>query len=394
MAGLADVPFYGAYRQVGLENEVTRPAAELQQTQAAMGLMGALQKQRQEAAFRDAMSRATTPEEQVAVASKFASPDKLIDIQQRSIDRREAAEARALQFAQNLELRQQQLQQQRELAESRLQNDRDRQQFEQWYRTQALTLQQQNNALNAHLRSLGLEIQRQGNDIRIGQINQANLDRENREIETQIGKTSDRMKDVMPVWTSAQQLNNILSQFTPKDVPGVGYLKNTDIGKFFLSGTGKDVSSSIKLFGNSVLKAMSGAAVTAPEEIRQMAAQMADGRFSAEDFYIAWPKMSQWVNDQVRLSTAGLTPKAKERFLERTGLKLDPITPRFVFEKGALKDTAAPMPNSLVPANPESGSPVPMPGSLSGAEIGGQAIPMPGSLAEVPPPPPGFKLNK
>ena len=42
---LADIPFYGAYRQVGLENEVTRPAAELQQTQAAMGLMGALQKQ-------------------------------------------------------------------------------------------------------------------------------------------------------------------------------------------------------------------------------------------------------------------------------------------------------------------------------------------------------------
>jgi hypothetical protein len=149
------------------------------------------------------------------------------------------------------------------------------------------------------------------------------------------------MKDVMPVWTAGNQLNQILSQYTPKEVPGVGYLKNTDIGKFFLTNTGKDVSSSIKLFGNSVLKAMSGAAVTAPEEVRQMAAQMADGRFSAEDFYVAWPKMSQWMNEQVQLATAGLTPKAKERFLERTGLKLDPVKPRFVFEGGKLIDTSA-----------------------------------------------------
>jgi hypothetical protein len=86
---------------------------------------------------------------------------------------------------------------------------------------------------------------------------------------------------------------------------------------------------------------MSGQAVTAPEEIRQMAAQMADGRFSAKDFYIAWPKMAQWVNDQVSLSTAGLTPKAKERFLDRTGLKLDPLKPRFTLEGGELKDTTA-----------------------------------------------------
>jgi hypothetical protein len=167
----------------------------------------------------------------------------------------------------------------------------------------------------------------------------AEAEKEEKTIEGQIGKTADRMKDVTPVFTAAKQLNQILGRYTPDEVPGLGYAKNTDIGKVFLSDEGKDVSSSIKLFGNSVLKAMSGAAVTAPEEIRQMAAQMADGRFSAKDFYIAWPKMSQWVNDQVSLSTAGLTPKAKERFIERTGLDLSPITPRFNFEGGKLKDT-------------------------------------------------------
>jgi hypothetical protein len=184
------------------------------------------------------------------------------------------------------------------------------------------------------------------------QRQRAEAEKEERTIEGQIGKTADRMKDVTPVFTAAKQLNKILGRYTPEEVPGLGYAKNTDIGKVFLSDEGKDVSSSIKLFGNSVLKAMSGAAVTAPEEIRQMAAQMADGRFSAKDFYIAWPKMSKWVNDQVSLSTAGLTPKAKERFIERTGLDLSPITPRFNFEDGKLKDGKG-----------------------------------------VPPPPPGFKVN-
>ena len=379
---LAGIPGYGAYVARRQMNEAA-PMQELQQASGAMSLMGALQKQQQEGAFRDALSRATTPEEQVAVAARFASPDKLIDIQQRSIDRREAAADRALQFAQTLEVKREQLAQQRELAMERLTDARARQAFEENYKTQMLTLQQQQQSVNNYLRGLGLQIQQQGNEIRLGQINQATNDRENREIESQIGKTSDRMKDVMPVWTAARQLNANLGRYTPQNVPGVGYLKNTDIGKFFLSDKGKDVSSDIKLFGNSVLKAMSGAAVTAPEEIRQMAAQMADGRFSAQDFYIAWPKMSEWVNDQVRLSTAGLTPKAREKFIERTGLKLDPIAPRFVFENGTLRDTTAPI-SAQAP-----NVPVAAPTAAGGEFYTGSE-----STDNVPPPPPGFKLNK
>ena len=92
--------------------------------------------------------------------------------------------------------------------------------------------------------------------------------------------------------------------------------------------------------------------MTPSEEVRQMAATMADGRFSAKDFYVAWPKIADWVNDQVSLGTASLTPAAKPVFEERTGMKMDRIAPRFQtsYEGGklSLKDTRA----AAMPAPP------------------------------------------
>lgn len=335
MAGLADIPFYGAYAARRQMNEQA-PMQELQQASGALGLMGAIQQQRKAQAYEAAMGALpadATPEQRIDVAAKFASPDKLIGIQQDALNRKEAAAARAQQFQQTLDLKRDELERKRSEFEQRTADANQRLQFDQWYRGQMLVLQQQNAALAAEMKRLGLQNQAD-QKARVA----------DQDIERQIGKTADRMKDVQPVWTAAQQLNGLLSRYTPDDIPGVGYAKNTDLGKALLTEEGKDVSSSIKLFGNSVLKAMSGAAVTAPEEIRQMAAQMADGRFGAKDFYIAWPKMAEWVNDQVRLSTAGLTPQARERYIERTGLKIDPIAPRFAFTNGQLVDTKAPKP--------------------------------------------------
>jgi hypothetical protein len=101
--------------------------------------------------------------------------------------------------------------------------------------------------------------------------------------------------------------------------------------------------------GNSILKAMSGTAVTAPEEVRQMAAQMADGRYDAKDFYVAWPKISAWLNSQSAVATSGLTDAARQRLIDRTGMNLDPVKPRYAVEyqggKLNLKDTySAPPP--------------------------------------------------
>lgn len=314
-------------------------------------LQGVLQKREQEQAARrelEALGPNPKHEDVVGVVSKYANPHDLLKVYQDEANRKDATRERALQFAQTLDLKQQALEQAKEQFAQRNADAAARQQFEQFYKTESLKHRQAADALQGQLRTMGLEVQKTNNELRVERFNAAERDREEKLIEQQIGKTADRMKDVGPVFSAAKQLNNTLNLYTPENVPGVGYAKNTDIGKAFLSDKGKDVSSSIKLFGNSVLKAMSGTAVTAPEEIRNMAAQMADGRFSAHDFMVAWPKMAEWTNAQVALATAGLTPKAKERFIERTGLKLDPISPRFTFDaqSGSLKDTrgAAPAP--------------------------------------------------
>ena len=324
------------------------------------------QANQKEQAYRAALSQAQTPEDQEKVAIQFGGPEAVM----KSMDRKAT-------IAASREGQQATLEQRRQAAEDRLgQQTQYANMMHEWrmaqaktaeekaaadaaYRAQVLGFQQQNAQTMAELRRMGLTIQQQGQALQQERQAQQQREAEEKAIEGQIGKTADRMKDVQPVWTAAQQLNAIMTRYTPENIPGIGYLKNTDVGKIALSQEGKDVSSSAKLLGNSILKAMSGSAVTAPEEIRQMAAMMADGRFSSQDFYTAWPKISEWVNDQVKLSTAGLTPKARERFIERTGLKLDPLKPRFTFDGKKLVDTQA-------PAQPQ---------------------------VDLPPPPPGFQIN-
>lgn len=372
---LADIPGLAGYTAQTQVNDA-QSMGNLQQAGGAMGLMETVRKHQQAQQFRgamDALGPNPDPAAAMAVATKFAGPDKIIDVLHKSEDRKAASAERAAAFAQTLEMKQAQLDQKREQFEAQQRTAQERMQFEQWYKTQSLGIQQQNAALNAHLKGLGLEIQKQGNEIRLTQINATRDQQNERTIEQQVGKTADRMKDVAPVLNAAKQLNVLMSKYTPDNIPGVGYLKNTDVGKIALTGEGKDVSASIKLFGNSVLKAMSGAAVTAPEEIRQMAAQMADGRFSAKDFYIAWPKMAGWVNSQAQLSAAGLTPPARERFVDRTGMDLAPITPRYTFDSktGKMVDTQA--------------------AAAAGAPAA--AVPAPAAPAGLPPLPPGFKLD-
>ncbi len=366
------------YNVPGLGGFVAAKEAEQEQTARSLGtaaqvltLRQALDRQAQADAFRrDVSALGANPGQEaiVGVANKYADPDTLLKMHQASLDRQQAVQDRALQFAQTLDLKQQQLDQAREAAAQRAQDAASRQAFEQFYKTETLKNQQAANALQGQLRTMGLEIQKQGNELRVMQFDANKRAQEERTIEGQVGKTADRMKDLGPVLSAGRQLNDLLSMYTPQDVPGVGYLKNTDMGKFFLSDKGKDVSASVKLFGNSVLKAMSGQAVTPNEEIRQMAAQMADGRFSARDFYIAWPKMATWLNDQTALATSGLTPPARERFVDRTGMKLEPLAPRFFFDQasGKLIDT-----------------------QRAGAAPAPSAAP-----AGIPPPPPGFTLNR
>lgn len=335
LAGYIAAQQQGQQQTMGNLN-VANLLEQLQQRQAA---------NQKEQAYRQELSglgSSPTQEQLAGVAAKYGGPDALLKIQQGSLDRQAA------------------LAQQKTIADERLGQQKQMADMMHEYRlAQAKTADERtaeiarHNAVVEQFQSQNAttvnELKRLGLQIQQDKVTSSRTDKEEKDIEGQINKTANRLKDVQPVMVAAHQLNDLLSQYTPDNVPGVGYMKNTDMGKALLSKEGKDVSSSIKLVGNSILKAMSGTAVTAPEEVRQMAAQMADGRYDAKDFYVAWPKISAWLNSQSAVATSGLTDAARQRLIDRTGMNLDPVKPRYAVEyqggKLNLKDTyAAPPP--------------------------------------------------
>lgn len=90
MAGLADVPFYGAYIQRSQMNQ-QEPLVQLQQASGALGLAQKLREQEQQQAFSREMGMLgpeATHDQIVGLASKYAtSPEKVLAIHQAAANR-------------------------------------------------------------------------------------------------------------------------------------------------------------------------------------------------------------------------------------------------------------------------------------------------------------------
>lgn len=311
----------------GMEMPAIGPSPEAQQRMALM---------ENERGFRAAIGAAGDDEEKIAgAAMQFGKPELAVGL----INRKQDRIARAAQQADVAEQRIKENDRMHEYRMAQAKTDADR-------AAEMSRHNQISERLMASSQAAAADARAENRQFRTIQLQmmgdtkaRALLEKDDAQIEKQIGTVAHTMKDIQPVFTAAKQLNSILGQYTPDTAPGLGYAKNTSAGAVFLSQEGKDVASSVKQVGNSILKAMSGAAVTPSEEVRQMAASMADGRFSGKDFYAAWPKISAWINDQHALAAAPLTPKARERFQERTNIKLDPIVPKYTTEtvNGVLK---------------------------------------------------------
>lgn len=94
---LANIPGLAGYLGAR-QNDQQTSLGQLQQLSGVMGLQQTLQKAQQEQQYRQEMAGARTPEEQLAVASKYMGPDALGRMVQGSQDRqatREAAETNA-----------------------------------------------------------------------------------------------------------------------------------------------------------------------------------------------------------------------------------------------------------------------------------------------------------
>lgn len=140
----------GRQQNMNIENDQIQQAAGLQ------GLMAKMQAQQREEQFRSEIAKATTPEEKLAVATKYMGPDKLGSMVQSSQDRaaqiaatKEATMARLTQQAttanQMFSMKEQQL----EVAKRNAKTAEERAQLER----EGLTLKQQHEAFTQRLQS-------------------------------------------------------------------------------------------------------------------------------------------------------------------------------------------------------------------------------------------------
>lgn len=180
----------------------------LKQQQVAVGLRGVLDKQAREEAFRSELSALGPQPSQdalTAVATKYAAPDDVLKIHQGSIDRKDQMAQRAQQFYDSLEQRRTQTESQlaqrqheaamlHESRMGRLANEQERAaelarfnaqklEFEKAKQEQNLNLRRMEIGLNAQLRQMGFEIQKQGQQIQLARLDQAKEQKTGRDVQ-------------------------------------------------------------------------------------------------------------------------------------------------------------------------------------------------------------------
>lgn len=173
---LMNIPGLAGYlaQQQGVQQQ---EMGQLQQFTQVVGLQKALQEQalaKQEAARKNqfraelgALGPNPTQEQLAGVAAKYTDdPSKLMDVQQKSLDRKDAARERATQFQATLDMRQADLDRKRDEFMQRTQDAAARTQFEQWYKSESLRNQQSRAALDASLKQQGIDLRRDLADMR------------------------------------------------------------------------------------------------------------------------------------------------------------------------------------------------------------------------------------
>ena len=350
LSSIANIPFLSAYRQ--REAQIRGEGMdELKQVSGVMTLQGLLQKQQeaQRTAQRDQQYRSDvaalgpnpTQEQLAVVGSKYAGPEKLLDIHQKSLDRKATSDDRAsiandnraqmaMQFAQNLDLRQQDLDRRRDEFAQRTTDANAKQAFEQWYKTESLKNQQTQQQLNAQLRGLGFEIQRQGQQLQLSRLDMAQLDRVDRGVTAFANEL--QQNKVPGLASSMTAANSLLKQYEDKpDIPGIGAVEGSAmLPNLFRGNESNNVRSALQAVANDLLNMYSGLAVTLPESERRELEQMRRGDFKEADFRNAWPRTVERYNGVVGNLTAGASPEVRRQYGSRPGaMRLDPIEPAF-----------------------------------------------------------------
>ena len=156
-------PGYRAYKAVQAQNEQGE-MQDLQKAQVVQGMLAKLQAQKQEEAFRGdvaGLGGAPTQEQLAQVAARHTrDPKALLDIQQKSLDRKAAAEAKAVEMAMAQDVRMQEIERRRDADKQRATTDAEKRSADERYRNDQLALQRDRDMWNRYFAQQGIDIKK------------------------------------------------------------------------------------------------------------------------------------------------------------------------------------------------------------------------------------------
>jgi hypothetical protein len=321
-----------AFLQQGQANQ-QQSLGNIQQASALQGIAVNADKQRREAAFRQEIALAKTPEEQMAVAVKYGGPDTIIKAREQDVIARERLstqkelglaklDAEKQRAADQLESakRYQDMMHEWRMTQAKSQQERDAETSR--YRNDMLKFQQQNADANRKIDIMRLELQ--GDKVKAEQL---------RNVDKQVTSFANELQqNKIPALTaSISTANDLLKGYEGKDLPGFGVLEGSGkIPGFMRSEESNRVRSSVQAVSNDLLNLYSGLAVTLPEAERRELEEMRGGNFSDKDFKNAWPRIVNRYNSVVGNLKAGANAEVLKEYQARPGaIKLDPLAPAF-----------------------------------------------------------------
>ena len=197
-----------------------------------------------------------------------------------------------------------------------------------------IAAQRAQNELQNQIRLMGVDIQRQGLQLRAENATtqrmlaqQAVNDRKEKSLNEGTQKLSKQSEDLTNLVSGVRELTNALAPYmaSGKNIPGIGYGTNisaagVDLSGAFLGKEGKANRSLVRNVSNELLRLASGQAVTIGETERQNLALMATGNYSEDDFLNALQNVIiPKVNEAVANVGAGYTPEVKSRYRDQGG---------------------------------------------------------------------------
>jgi hypothetical protein len=275
---LMEVPGLAGYISAQQQNQA-QTAGQLQNAAAALTLQGALAQQAREQSFRREMAQTDgSADAAMSVASRYANPHDLLTLYVQDRQRRDLAADRMLQFAQTMQARQDALDERKRQFDQNVQDRAARDRFEQDYRNASLENQRQAATLQAQLRTMGLELTRQGQALQLQRFDQQKAQRNQQQVQ-QLGTALERAglpetdATIRAVEDSLNKRPDLAEYLSgPKSLlPDVAVPEDIRAGRQAFQ----------KLF-NIEIKSRSGSAVTS-NELERLKSEFGSGAFKTPD---------------------------------------------------------------------------------------------------------------